>query len=88
MKWNEVRIFISSTFNDMHAERDYLITAGWIDEGIAFHAEDSETGVPQYRLYNPNAACGAHHYTADIKERDYLITAGWRDEGIGFYALS
>ena len=26
MKWNEVRIFISSTFNDMHAERDYLIT--------------------------------------------------------------
>ena len=26
MKWNEVKIFISSTFNDMHAERDYLIT--------------------------------------------------------------
>ena len=26
MKWNEVKIFISSTFNDMHAERDYLIS--------------------------------------------------------------
>ena len=25
MKWQNVYIFISSTFNDMHAERDYLI---------------------------------------------------------------
>jgi WD40 repeat protein/Ni,Fe-hydrogenase maturation factor len=25
MKWEKVTIFISSTFNDMHAERDYLI---------------------------------------------------------------
>lgn len=24
-KWTDIRIFISSTFNDMHAERDYLI---------------------------------------------------------------
>ncbi|MBQ6582916.1 MAG: DUF4062 domain-containing protein [Mogibacterium sp.] len=26
MEWKEVKIFISSTFNDMHAERDYLVT--------------------------------------------------------------
>ncbi|MCL2116098.1 MAG: DUF4062 domain-containing protein, partial [Methanobrevibacter sp.] len=25
MKWEKVTIFISSTFNDMHAERDYLV---------------------------------------------------------------
>ena len=25
LKWEEIRIFVSSTFNDMHAERDYLI---------------------------------------------------------------
>ena len=25
MQWKTVRIFISSTFNDMHAERDFLV---------------------------------------------------------------
>ena len=25
MPWKTVRIFISSTFNDMHAERDFLV---------------------------------------------------------------
>ena len=25
VKWEKVYVFISSTFNDMHAERDYLI---------------------------------------------------------------
>ena len=25
MQWKRVTIFISSTFNDMHAERDYLV---------------------------------------------------------------
>ncbi|MBQ9592894.1 MAG: DUF4062 domain-containing protein, partial [Lachnospiraceae bacterium] len=25
LRWEEIRIFVSSTFNDMHAERDYLI---------------------------------------------------------------
>ena len=24
-KWNTIRIFISSTFRDMHAERDHLV---------------------------------------------------------------
>lgn len=26
MEWKEVKVFVSSTFNDMHAERDYLVT--------------------------------------------------------------
>lgn len=25
VKWRKVYVFISSTFNDMHAERDYLL---------------------------------------------------------------
>ncbi|MBR3794723.1 MAG: DUF4062 domain-containing protein [Clostridia bacterium] len=25
MEWNDISVFISSTFNDMHAERDYIL---------------------------------------------------------------
>ena len=25
VQWQKVHVFISSTFNDMHAERDYLV---------------------------------------------------------------
>lgn len=25
MKWKDISVFISSTFNDMHAERDYVL---------------------------------------------------------------
>ena len=27
--WNTIRIFISSTFHDMHAERDHLVKVGF-----------------------------------------------------------
>ena len=27
--WKTVRVFISSTFRDMHAERDHLVTVGF-----------------------------------------------------------
>ena len=26
MEWKEAKVFVSSTFNDMHAERDYLVS--------------------------------------------------------------
>lgn len=38
MEWKEAKVFVSSTFNDMHAERDYLVTevfpelAEWCEE--------------------------------------------------------
>ena len=38
IKWQKVHVFISSTFNDMHAERDYLVKkvfprlADWCEE--------------------------------------------------------
>ena len=41
--------------------------------------------TPLYRLYNPNAESGTHHYTANAAERDYLAAIGWNDEGIGWY---
>ena len=64
-----------------------LVKAGWKDEGIAFYAEDEKTGMPLYRLYNPNAASGAHHYTTSTDERDMLANTGWIKEGTGFYGL-
>ena len=42
--------------------------------------------MPLYRLYNPNAVVGAHHYTTDRAERDTLVELGWTYEGIGWYA--
>lgn len=64
-------------------EKQYLIEAGWKDEGIGWIAPDMSS-APVYRLYNENA--GDHHYTMDENERDYLIREGWKDEGIGWYS--
>lgn len=66
-------------------EKDYLISAGWIYEGIVFYSCD-EHEVKNYRLYNPNANAGAHHYTVSEGEVAYLVSVGWRDEGVGFYS--
>ena len=68
-------------------EAAHLVKVGWRDEGTAFvSAFSNQRRVPIYRLYNPNAKAGAHHYTPDSNERDYLVKVGWRSEGIGFYA--
>ena len=45
-------------------------------------------GVHLYRLYNPYATFGTHHYTTDAAERDVLMAAGWRDEGTGWVAIA
>lgn len=63
-------------------ERDYLIEAGWRDEGDAWDMP-AQSDYPIYRVYNPNA--GDHHYTGDKIEVAALIKAGWKDEGIAFY---
>ena len=46
---------------------------------------DSSEGQVLYRLYNPNAVAGAHHYTTSASERDKLISLGWRYEGTAWY---
>ncbi|MBQ7707043.1 MAG: hypothetical protein IJT72_04600 [Lachnospiraceae bacterium] len=56
----------------------------WNDEGIGWYsAPNSET--PLYRLYNPNAETGAHHFTANAGERDFLVSVGWNYEDIAWY---
>src|SRR5271157_1283324 len=51
--WQTVRVFISSTFRDMHAERDHLVTVvfpelrerlSWL--GLDFYDIDLRWGVP------------------------------------------
>lgn len=62
---------------------------GWKKEGIGFYsAQGFETNIPLYRLSNPNAKIGVHHYTADEQERNALISLGWIDEGIAWFGLS
>lgn len=63
-------------------ERNYLMNAGWMYEGIGWVAPNS--GDEVYRLYNANAA--DHHYTLSSAERDNLIIAGWKYEGVGWYS--
>ena len=63
------------------AEKNYLVSLGWHDEGVEF--QSVADGVPVYRLYNPNT--GDHHYTINKEERDYLTRLGWKAEGVAFY---
>lgn len=66
-------------------EKDYLITHGWNDEGIAMYSNDKKGDII-YRLYNPNAETGTHHFTKDLNEAANLVEAGWIDEGEAIYA--
>lgn len=51
---------------------------------FAAAAAPTTTGIPMYRLYNPNS--GEHFYTANGIERDQIVNAGWYYEGIGWSA--
>ena len=44
---------------------------GWNDEGVAWYSDVKKT-VPVYRLYNPFAVTGMHHYTTSYGEAKYL----------------
>ena len=63
------------------AERDLLVPAGWIYEGLAWYAP--ATGDPVYRLYSPLS--GDHHYTVSMGEVNALEAAGWIYEGVAWY---
>ena len=66
------------------AERDYLASIGWKNEGIGWNSPSS--GEPVYRLYNPNS--GEHFYTLNAAERDHLDSIGWNAEGVAWYSDS
>lgn len=67
------------------AEREYLVSLGWNDEGTSFFVAQSQ-GTPVYREYNPND--GTHNWTTSKGEHDYVVRAGWNNEGIGWYMPS
>lgn len=70
-------------------EEEYtsLEKRGFQGEGIGFYSASSDQ-KPLYRLFNPNALFGAHHYTEDLHEREVLLSQGWKDEGIAWYGLN
>ncbi len=83
-------------------EAELLAEYGWTNEGLAFYSDetvdptrrdqaflwgDTDNQVAMYRLYNPNATVGQHHYTSSRGERDLLQSAGWTLEGVGFYGI-
>lgn len=59
---------------------------GWNAEGVGWTAPAS--GAPVYRLYNPFAEGGDHHYTLSWDECVHLTSLGWRFEGVGWYSAS
>ena len=68
------------------AERDMLVSAGWINEGVAFNVNSvaSKKGTPVYRVYNKNNG-GMHFYTASAAEKDMLLANGWTEGAVVFY---
>ena len=68
-------------FTSKEIEYKKLGNLGWIREGSAFDAysedEKPDDAVAVYRLYNPNAKGGDHHYTVSTSEKDTLVKAGW-----------
>lgn len=60
-------------------EYNFLQTKGFQGEGIGFYSVSSDQ-KPLYRLFNPNALFGAHHYTDDSNEREALTSQGWKEE--------
>lgn len=65
-------------------EYQVLGARGWIQEGIAWHSDDKDHGVPVYRLYHPGTL--NHHYTMDAWEYKVLGGRGWKQEGIAWYS--
>ena len=63
-------------------EVDNLVAVGWNYEGVAWNTP--ATGIPVYRLFNPNADCGSHHYTTSVEERVQLSLLGWHYEGVAW----
>ena len=65
-------------------ERDALVSAGYTDNGIAFHAATS-SNPSNTAVYRLRSSSGAHLYTTGTNERDTLVNKGWTLEGTAFY---
>ena len=60
-------------------EYDKLQVAGWVGEGIAFYGYSKPVvGCTKiYRIFNPNANMGDHHYTKSVGEINKRLVDGW-----------
>ena len=60
-------------------EYDKLQVAGWVGEGIAFYGYSKPVAgcTKIYRIFNPNANMGDHHYTKSVGEINKRLVDGW-----------
>ena len=82
------RLYYPSTLDHHYTmdanEYQVLGSRGWIQEGIAWHSDSKEHGVPVYRLYHEDTL--NHHYTMDANEYQVLAGRGWKQEGVAWYS--
>lgn len=83
MNWNTKKIFISSTFNDMHAERDYIKTRviPWINEDLksyntSIQVTDLRWGINTESLSESEQERKVLHVCLDtiMNTRPYFVT--------------
>ena len=57
----------------------------WLHEGASciINDEDKEDNGAVYRIYNPNAEGGDHHYTNSKKEAEKCVRQGWKWDNSG-----
>lgn len=83
------RLYYPATLDHHYTKDAYeyqvLGSRGWIQEGVAWHSDDKNHGVPVYRLYHPGTL--NHHYTMDAWEYKVLGGRGWKQEGIAWYSV-
>lgn len=65
-----------------------LASLGWKQEGVCWYSAAKESGVPIYRLFNPNEVVGTHLYTLDSNEYKTLGGLGWNQENVAWYGLA
>ena len=77
-------------FTRKYNEYSNLVKVGWIGESIHFRSYDSSGGndyIPIYRIFNPNAPGGDHHYTPSYQEVLERVADGWKLDHFGKVAF-
>ena len=72
-------------FTANYKEAEKLTQKSWVYEGGAFcgFKQEVKGSYPVYRVYNPNAKGGDHHYTKSIGEVNKLVKLGWKKDNKG-----
>ena len=73
-------------FTSSRAEYDKLVYQhNWYPEGATciINFDDENKEKPVYRIYNPNAKGGDHHYTTSKQEAEKCVKKGWKWDNKG-----